>query len=189
MCFRHLKNGGHPAEHKDVDTRSSRTTTAKQRKASAIAERVVSDRNIQAQLARPALLSQQKRKKHDRRYMLMCVSDLRPFSMNAGEGFELFVGGLSAGYAAQRTHQGTLDKLLNDEYVRVQTMVQEQLNQLHTAAAGEAFCSFEVDMTTTANTSYCTFSINYISEQWTYERLNLCTREFPLDHKAVQVTA
>ena len=109
--------------------------------------------------------------------------------MNGGEGFELFVSGLSPTYAVQQTHHTTITDLLNVEYIKVQDAVTATLKKLYLASAGEPFCSYEIDMTTTANTAYCTMSGNYISAEWVYERVNLCTREFPLDHKAVQVAA
>jgi hypothetical protein len=186
--FSHLKKQ-HPAEHQDAELRSTRTKASKAAAAAAAAASSAKGNTIKQALTQPQEMSRERRQKHDRRYMLMCVADLRPFSMNAGEGFELFVGGFSSAYAVQHTHQQTISDLLDLEYIKVRDCIIANLKELYTAGAGEPFCSHEIDMTTTANTAYCTLSINSISSKWAYERINLCTREFSLDHKAVQVAA
>jgi hypothetical protein len=159
--------------------RSTHTKAAKQKAAADAAARSANGSKLKAAITKPTTMSAEQRKKHDRRYMLMCVADLRPFTMNVGEGFELFVGGFSAPYAVQHTHHTTITDLMNQEYITVQDSIIANLKELYTAADGEPFCSHEIDMTTTANTSYCTLSVNYISADWKYERVNLCTREFP----------
>jgi hypothetical protein len=179
----------HPAEGHDASMRSTRTKTSKEKAAAEAAARNGNGSGIRAAFAKAQAMSAEQRAKHDRRYMLMCVSDLRPFSMNDGEGFELFVGGFSPSYAVQHTHHQTIAGLMDQEYITVRDSVIATLKELYISAAGEPFCSHEIDMTTTANTSYCTLSVNYISAEWVYERVSLCTREFPLDHKAVQVAA
>src|SRR6478735_5867853 len=102
LACRHLQKQ-HPAAAHDCDERSSRSKLNKKKEEEAILQR----NGIKAGFARVAPMSAQQRKQHDRRYMLMCVADLRPCSTNFGDGFQLFIGGFSPKYTAQQMHHKT----------------------------------------------------------------------------------
>jgi len=87
-------------------------------------------------------MSESTRREHNRRYMLMCVQDLRPCSMNHGDGFNVFVHGLSAAYAAETMCNSTFDKLLIAEYMTVKQQIVNELQQQYQSFENSLpFCS------------------------------------------------
>jgi hypothetical protein len=137
-------------------------------------------------------MSESTRREHNRRYMLMCVQDLRPCSMNHGDGFNVFVHGLSAAYAAETMCNSTFDKLLIAEYMTVKQQIVNELQQQYQSFGNSLpFCSLQLDMTTTNNVAFCTLSVSFVKEaddsSFTMQKVNLVTRSFPHEHTAAQV--
>lgn len=189
ICFRHLETQ-HPQQFLDVKSKSLRMKKA-ETAASDATDKASGMAAMQAALARgkmqPAVRTQ-----HNRRLMLWCVLDMRPFNVSMGLGFDLFVGGLAPLYAAEKMNRQTLVNMMTEEYFAVKGKVIDGLRTQWESMGGSGpFCSLQMDMTTTNNVAFCTINVSYISKadsgKFELTKVNLVTRSFPHDHKAVQI--
>jgi hypothetical protein len=124
-----------------------------------------------------------------RHVVLFSALDLRPCSVDSGDGYQLLVGNIAPAFAGNKLHTHTFDKELKDEYVKLKDAVVDALRNQHKELRGQPFCCLQLDLTTETNRSWLTMSVSFMNADFEFERLTLVNREFPLDHKAAQVAA
>ncbi|CAN0155495.1 unnamed protein product, partial [Phaeothamnion confervicola] len=66
--------------------------------------------------------------------------------------------------------------------------LQAELVEQYEFVGGGPFCSFQVDMTSTLNTSYCAASVSFVNKRHEHRRISLATRAFPGTHTAADVS-
>jgi hypothetical protein len=94
--FRHLKQV-HSTEHSTALQASARSSNVRQQKAAA--NSIQSGK--QQTIAELLCMSQEKRDKHNRRWVIASAVDMLPCSAIANDGMLLFVGGFSPPYTGQ----------------------------------------------------------------------------------------
>lgn len=141
-------------------------------------------RVIDSHFARP--LTQKERHEHNRRYVIFCALESRPFNMAAGAAFRYFIGGFSPSYASQTIHPETVNKHLIELSTEVNTAITAKLRAQHDSVTKLGwygpFVGIQMDMTTVFNTEYITVALSFVSEDWCMERVTVCTKAFPGKH-------
>ena len=184
VCRRHLESC-HPQQYLIVQQKSLRAKSS----AGDTAPKHASGKSPIEQALQKGAMLDSVRAQHNRRFMLWCIHDMRPFSVNMGLGFDLFVGGLSPLYAAQKMHHETLVNMMTAEYFKVKDIVKAALRDQWTSLGSAGpFCSIQMDMTTTNNVSFCAMSVSFIAQcnsgKLELVKINLVTRAFPFEHTA-----
>ncbi|CAN0477969.1 unnamed protein product, partial [Ascophyllum nodosum] len=135
----HLKRK-HMKAWQDVQNRSSWSATTKKK----LGEIYHADggatktRVIDSHFARP--LIQKKRHEHNRRYVIFCALESRPFNMAAGAAFRYFIGGFSPSYASQTIHPETVNKHLIELSTEVNTAITAKLRAQHDSVTKLGWC-------------------------------------------------
>ena len=99
-------------------------------------------RVIDSHFARP--LTQKERHEHNRRYVIFCALESRPFNMAAGAAFRYFIGGFSPSYASQTIHPETVNKHLTELSTEINTAITAKLRARHdsvTKTVGAISCT------------------------------------------------
>lgn len=148
-------------------------------------------RGIDSHFVRP--LTPKEREEHNRRYVIFCALEARPFSLASGAAFRYFVGGFSPSYASQVIHPETVTKLLTELSAEVKAAITAKLSAHHDSVTKLGwhgpFVGIQMDMTTAFNTEYITVALSYVSEEWCMERLTVCTKAFPGRHTQDEIEA
>lgn len=132
-------------------------------------------------------MSKKQREEQDRRYVILCASEMRPISMSSGAAFQYFIGGLSPSYVSQTIHQTTIDRHLDALFMEVKTAITVKLQEHVTSVRKMGWygpcVSAQVDLTTANNVEYATMSLSWVPQDWSeMERVTVCTKAFPGRH-------
>lgn len=119
----------------------------------------------------------------NRLYTVFNAIDLRQCSMNAGDGYKRFVGGMSSEYAAHPLHPTTFVTNLDEVYTETVATVTTDLKMLpddcESIGCLGPFCSLQLDLTTMVNTEYCTAAVTFIPQEYTeIKRYTLAIQAF-----------
>jgi hypothetical protein len=122
-------------------------------------------------------------------FVLWCAVNSRPFSMARDAGHALYVGNMDPKYAAQTISDETIEKIVSAEEQKLRTVINEKLRAAKEEFApnGEAFCCAQLDLTTTQNRSFVTFSVTFTATDWKVFRLALATKVLEGTHTAVDL--
>jgi hypothetical protein len=209
---RHLKDTkcpAHQAAHGHVITASGRTDASKRRKADAAIGRSISSSTSSCggsskafpvatgrgsigyhlPKAQPALASKAQHEEYKRRLVLLSAVDLRPCSISSGHGFQALIGHVAPAFAGYELCNKTFDRILIEEYNAAKAQVVAALETQHNDLCGQPFCSLQLDLGSEANRSFFTLSVSLLDAAFNYQRLMLVNREFPLQHKADDISA
>lgn len=137
-------------------------------------------------------LTSKDRDRLNRKLVLWCVLNGRPWTALDDVGFKLLLAEFSPGYAVTTPLKVTLDKILADLYSEVQVEVTGVLKSLHEGfrkiGHPGGFCSLQLDLTTVANQEFCTASASVLLPDSTeVEHISLATTVFPGTHKEADV--
>jgi hypothetical protein len=198
--MRHLKDTKctyHTAAHRAVLESSARSSVAKEKKrvavigcgaqrtvavgAAAITHHMLTPRSSRA--------SPRDMQEYTRRRVLWSAIDMRPCNVSSGDGYQLLIGHIAPAFAGPTLNSQAFNTALQQEYVTVKDAMISKLQQQHDELRGLPFCSVQLDLTTELNRSFCTLSVSFIDSTFTYQRFMLVNRDFPLDHKAAQISA
>lgn len=134
----------------------------------------------------------QQRHRVNRKQVIMCVLDGRPWAEISGLGHRVLMGEFSLEYALSTPSSGTLEKILSEIFFEVKNAVVETLRSLHLEYGSVGyvggFCGLQLDLTTMANQEYCTASVAAILPGDTnVAHLGLATKVFPGTHEEEDV--
>lgn len=133
---------------------------------------------------------QQQVKEFQKRLVLWSAIEMKPCNIAASTGFQLVIAMAAPSYAAHaKMHHTTFDNLLVEVHQATKELVITKLREQRDFLFGEPFCALQTDLTTTYNRAFITLSISFVDSNFDFCRYSLVTREFPLDHKSVQVQA
>ena len=130
------------------------------------------------------------RAEHNTNLVLWCAVNSRQFSMTRDAGHMFYVGRLQPKYAFQTISFATIDKVfLTVEHEKLRSTMIGELHAAKKAYApnDEPFCCAQLDLTTTLNRSFVTFSVSFTGAGWELRRFALATKVMPGRHTAADI--
>ena len=192
---RHLKRA-HPTEAVAYKAASVRTAISKSERTDAAGGGGSSSGGGSAGTALSRAFSRasagnvQQIKDFQKRLVLWSAIEMKPCNIAASTGFQLVIAMAAPAYAAHsKMHHTTFDNLLIEVHQATKELVITKLREQRDFLFGEPFCALQTDLTTTYNRAFITLSVSFVDSNFDFCRFSLVTREFPLDHKSVQVQA
>ena len=108
----------------------------------------------------------QLRARLDRKSMIWCVRNGRPWAALQDAGLKLILSEFVPDYAASSTSHGVLDKILSSMYDDAKASLVKTLEQVHTDLKERGyngpFCSLQLDLTSVASNEFCTASVSVV---------------------------